>query len=58
MCIRDSEDNRYELYHILKDPGEQTNLAIQEEAKLNEMKKLLNQWAIEMGAKSPTKNQI
>ena len=52
------EDNRYELYHILKDPGEQTNLAIQEEAKLNEMKKLLNQWAIEMGAKSPTKNQI
>ena len=50
------EDNRYELYHILKDPGEQTNLAIQEEVKLNEMKKLLNQWAIEMGAKSPTKN--
>lgn len=50
------ENHHYELYHILKDQGEQTNLAIQEEAKLNEMKKLLNQWAKEMGAKSPTKN--
>ncbi len=50
------ENHHYELYHILKDQGEQTNLAIQEEAKLNEMKKLLNQWATEMGAKPPTKN--
>ena len=50
------EDNRYELYHILKDPGEQTDLATQEEFKLNEMKKLLNKWVIEMDAQSPTKN--
>lgn len=51
------EDDRYELYHILQDPGEQTDLAGQEEVKLNEMKKLLSQWVIEMGAQSPTKNQ-
>ena len=42
------EDDRYELYQIEQDPKEKIDLANQEEVKLDELKKLLNQWAAEM----------
>jgi arylsulfatase A-like enzyme len=52
------EEDRYELYQIDKDPQEKNDLAKQEEAKLDELKKLLNDWVQEMGAQSPMKNKI
>ena len=51
------EDDRYELYQIEKDPKEKIDLANQEEVKLDELKKLLNQWAAEISAQTPIKNQ-
>ena len=52
------EDDRYELYQIDQDPGEKIDLAKREVDKLEELKKSLNEWAIEMNAKTPLKNEI
>ena len=52
------EQDHYELYQIKQDQEEKNDLAKQEAAKLDELKKLLNQWAIEMNAQTPTKNDI
>ena len=51
------EEDRYELYQIEQDPKEKIDLANQEEVKLDELKKLLNQWAAEMNAQTPIKNE-
>jgi arylsulfatase A-like enzyme len=52
------EENRYELYHLKQDPGEKIDLASEQPVKLEEMKKILNQWAEDMNAQTPIKNTI
>ena len=52
------EENRYELYHLKQDPGEKIDLASEQPVKLEEMKKILNQWAEDMNAQTPIKNSI
>ena len=52
------EEDRYELYQIEQDPEEKIDLAKQEVVKLEELKKSLNEWAVEMNAQTPVKNEI
>ena len=52
------EEDRYELYQIEQDPEEKIDLAKQEVIKLEELKKSLNVWAVEMNAQTPVKNEI
>ena len=52
------EEERYELYQIEQDPEEKIDLAKQEVVKLEELKKSLNKWAVEMNAQTPVKNEI
>jgi hypothetical protein len=52
------EEDYYELYQIEQDPEEKIDLANQELAKLEELKKLLSDWVEQMGAQSPTINKI
>lgn len=52
------EENRYELYHLKQDPGEKIDLASEQPVKLEEMKKILNQWAEDINAQTPIKNSI
>ena len=50
------EEDRYELYQIEQDQEEKIDLAKLEVFKLDELKKLLNQWATEINAQIPIKN--
>ena len=50
------EEDRYELYQIEQDQEEKNDLARLEVFKLDELKKLLNQWAAEINAQIPIKN--
>jgi hypothetical protein len=52
------EEDYYELYQIEQDPEEKIDLANQELAKLEELKKLLSDWVEQMGAQSPKINKI
>ena len=45
------DDGHFELYHLKKDPGEKNNLAEINRAKTEELKKELEAWRQEVGAK-------
>ncbi|MCF7849133.1 MAG: DUF4976 domain-containing protein, partial [Kiritimatiellales bacterium] len=47
------EDGRDELYNIAKDIGEQTDLAAKHPEKATELRKQLDQWLAETGARIP-----
>lgn len=51
------EDNRNELYDIIADVGEQTNLADRHPSIVNTMLKLILEWQAEIGAKMPSPNK-
>ena len=46
-------DDGYELYNLARDPGEKINLADQETDKLDEMKRMMNEWLKKTGAPVP-----
>lgn len=50
------EDGRLELFQLLADPGETTNLADKEPARVKELHARLKEWQKEVGAAFPTKN--
>ena len=52
------EEDRYELYHLEKDAGEKMDLADQEKTKLEELKKTMEEWVMQMEAQNPTKNTL
>ena len=49
-------DNRYELYNLRKDIGEQNNLAKETPQKVEELKKMLASWRQKVNAQMPTPN--
>jgi arylsulfatase A-like enzyme len=50
------EDSRAELFNLASDPGEQTNLATKEPARLAQLRSELAEWQEQVGAKFPTPN--
>ena len=50
------EDNRTELFNLADDPGETTDLAGQNTAKVAELKKILETKLAESNAKFPIEN--
>ncbi|MFP4089077.1 MAG: sulfatase [Cyclobacteriaceae bacterium] len=54
--IRWYEDDRYELFHLAEDMGEQTNVAAQYPEKVAEMGAALDNWLSEVEAKMPSLN--
>ncbi|MCH8215730.1 MAG: sulfatase [Planctomycetes bacterium] len=52
------EDGRDELYHILRDIGEQHDLAAQHAEKRDTLRGKLDRWLEEVGANLPTLNQL
>ena len=50
------EDRRYELYNIVSDVGEQTDLVARESTRAEEMKKRLQRWLDSTPAKFPSKD--
>jgi arylsulfatase A-like enzyme len=50
------EFNKVELYNLVDDPGEQSNLAEQNPAKTEQLRKLLRDWQSAMNAKMPQPN--
>jgi uncharacterized sulfatase len=47
------EDNSLQLFNLRADPGEQTNLADREPARLKELQAALAQWRKQVGARMP-----
>lgn len=54
--IRFFEDNRHELYNLCEDISEENDLSKQMPELLAQMKQMLNNWTIEVGAKIPKRN--
>ena len=52
------EDQRYELYNVTRDVGEQSNLVSSEPARTNAMKAKLAAWLKKTGAKFPSKDLL
>ncbi len=50
------EDNRFELYNLADDPGEQTNLAARNPATVARLRAKLDAWRQETDANEPTPN--
>jgi len=50
------EDDSWELFNVTQDIGEQENLASQHPEKVAELRKLLEDWLQEVGARFPTPN--
>jgi arylsulfatase A-like enzyme len=51
------DQNTYELYNLVKDPGETKDLSSKFPEKVNELKVLLNEWKIDVNAQEPSINQ-
>jgi arylsulfatase A len=51
-------NDKWELYDLKADPSEKNNLAETMPAKLNELKKLLNDWRKEVNAEEPDLNAV
>jgi hypothetical protein len=50
------EDDEPELFDLVADPGEKANIAKEHPEVVQRMKKLLDDWRADAGAKMPTKN--
>ncbi len=50
------EENKIELYNLNEDIGESNDLALEYPAKAKELKKILDDWRTELGAKIPIPN--
>jgi arylsulfatase A-like enzyme len=51
------EDQRTELYHLAKDPGEARNLAADEPSRTTELRTALHAWRQRTGARMPTAHE-
>jgi arylsulfatase A-like enzyme len=51
------EDQRTELYHLAKDPGETRNLAADEPSRTTELRTALHAWRQRTGARMPTAHE-
>jgi arylsulfatase A-like enzyme len=54
--IHNYEEDRMELFHLKDDPNETTDLAKKNADKVAELRKKLDDWRKEVGAKAPTPN--
>jgi arylsulfatase A len=50
------EDNHFELYNLKDDIGEMNNLAAQHTAKVKELRKIMEDWRVQVGAQMPSAN--
>lgn len=50
------EDDRWELYNLVKDVSETRNLAAEHPERVAELRNLLVRWLVEVGARYPTPN--
>ncbi len=51
------DQNAYELYNLVDDPGEKNDLSSKFPGKVNELKVLLDDWKIDVSAQEPSINQ-
>ena len=49
--------NAYELYNLVDDPGETNDLSLKLPEKVKELKLLLEEWKIDVNAQEPSINQ-
>ena len=51
------EDDRCELYNLREDPGEERNLAEDQPGLAVEMRRMLAEWRVSVGARVPERNR-